>query len=71
MELKIDILDERDGIWLGKIVILSEKYMFLDVWHDRPVVSKADLLKIVRERRPTLRCRDIDIVQIGDSFILN
>ena len=69
MTLKLDILDSRDGIWLGKIAILAEKYMFLDVWQDKPVVSKADLLKVVRERRPTLRCRDIDIVPIG-RFIL-
>ena len=70
MTLKLDILDTRDGILLGKIVILAEKYMFLDVWQDKPVVSKACLLKVVRDRRPTLRCRDIDIVPIG-GFLLN
>lgn len=71
MTLKFDIMDSTDGIFLGSMAVDSSKEMIVDVYSDKPVVNRGLLLKIVRDRRPTLRNRDIEICARKNSFVLN
>lgn len=58
--ISVDIMDARDGIYLGRMMIDTNRDIIIDRYGDKPVMSYLRVKQIVQERRPTLKNRDLD-----------
>lgn len=70
-KIVVDIMTERDGLFIDTMRIEPSIRMITDYYGSKPVVSVGELCKVIEERRPTLKGKGYKVMPCNDNYLLS